>query len=385
MSEKIATIIQIIPAMHSGGVERGVAEFSKKLITSGYNSIVISSGGSMVNLLEKNGVKHIKLNVQSKNPLVIARNIKKLKSIFKKYQPDIVHVRSRAPMISAYYACKDNKIKLVSTVHGPYSTHLFQKDKDSKIKKLYNSYMLKADHIIAVSNFVKDYIFEKYQEISDEKISVIHRGVDEKIFDPEKISIQRTIELSKQWGIQEDKGVILFPARITSWKGHEFLINSLKKVNRDFICIFVGSAHGHESFANKIKKKIVDDGLAGKIKFLENQSDMPLAYSVANIVISASIKPEAFGRVAIEAQAMKKIIIATNIGGSLETINDGKTGFLVKNLDENDFAKKITQALDLDQEKRNEISSAARLNILENYTNDKMFLSTINVYKNLLN
>lgn len=385
MKEKLATIIQIIPAMHSGGVERGVVEFSKKLVSLGYNSIVISSGGAMVNLLEKHGVKHIKLNVQSKNPIIIARNITKLKSIFKKFNADIVHVRSRAPMISAHYACNNNKaIKLVSTVHGPYSTHLQNKNKESKIKKLYNSFMLKADHVIAVSEFVKNYIFENYSNINHKKVSVIHRGVDHEIFDPNKISILRTIELAKDWGVDEDKDVILFPARITSWKGHEFLIKALKKVKKDYICIFIGSAHGHENFATKIKQKIIDDGLAGRIKFLDNQKDMPLAYSVSNIVISASVKPEAFGRVAIEAQAMKKIIIATGIGGSLETVIDNKTGFLVKCNDANDLANKISQALEMTQLQRDSIISAARLNIIKNFTNERMFNSTIDIYNKIL-
>lgn len=384
MNEKPITIIQIIPAMHSGGVERGVLEFSKKLVNLGYNSIVISSGGSLVNLLEKNGVKHIELNIQSKNPAKIFNNITKLKNIFKKLSPDIVHVRSRAPMISAYYACKGNKkIKLVSTVHGPYSTCLFN-EKPSIIKKLYNSFMLRADHVIAVSSFVKDYILHNYQNIGPEKVTIIHRGVDEEIFDPDKISISRTIDLSKKWGIDEEKSVILFPARITAWKGHEFLINALKIVDKNYICVFIGSDHGHERYSKKIKQKIIDEGLSGKIKFLGNQKDMPLAYSIANVVISASTKPEAFGRISIEAQAMKKIIVATNIGGSLETIENEKTGFLVENKDANDFAKKITQSLDLDQEQRDTICQNARINILKNFTNKKMFEYTEKVYKSLL-
>lgn len=383
---KNKTVLQILPALKSGGVERGVVDLAIELKKQNFIPIVLSSGGAMVDLLTKEKIKHIHLNVKSKNPITIFCNIKKIRKIIEENKVDIVHIRSRSPMISGYFACKKlNNVKLVSTVHGPYSLKL--KNKTSKLKKLYNSFMIKSDKIIAVSNFIKDYIIKNYRDLDqniEQKITVISRGVDLKNFDPDKILLARSINLAKQWGIPEDKNIILFPARITSWKGHEFLIEALRKVKSDFICLFVGSDHGHENFRKKIEEKIVNDNLEGKIKLVGTQKDMALAYSIANLVISASTKPEAFGRVAIEAQAMKKLIIATNIGGSLETIIDKKTGFLVKNKNIDDLAQKIDYALNLNEEEKNIITTAARKNIIDNFSNQKLYKSTIEIYNNLL-
>ena len=389
MTNPIKTILQIIPSLHSGGVERGVIDTAIELKKQNFNSIVASSGGAMVSQLDSLQIQHIQINLKTKNPLKIYRNIKKINDVIVKHKIDLIHVRSRAPMISAYFACKKNiNIKLVSTIHGPYSVNLGGNRILSKVKTYYNSFMLKSDAIITVSNFIKEYVLKNYQSLFEEslknKITVIPRGVDIKTFDPDSISISRTVNLTQKWNIPEDKKIILFPARITSWKGHEFLIDSLKKVKNDYFCIFIGSDHGHEAFCKKIKQKITDSNLGEKVKFLDNQKDMAVTYSVANIVISASIKPEAFGRVAIESQAMKKITIATNIGGSLETIIDGKTGFLVKNKDTDDFAAKIDLALSLSNEDTKKIGEAARENIISNFTNQKMLDSTIEIYKKLL-
>lgn len=377
------TIMQILPSLESGGVERGVIDLSKELKKQGFNPIVVSSGGALVYNLKEAGIAHIILDVKTKNPLKIYKNIKILQDLITQNKVDLVHIRSRAPMISGYYACKNSGVKLVSTVHGPYSLTIF-KNKDSKLKKFYNSFMVKSDKIIAVSNFIKDYILQNYGDLCDaKKISVIARGVDLKAFDPDAIFVNRTIELAKKWGIPEDKKIILFPARITSWKGHEFLIEALKKVKSDFICIFAGSDHGHEEFKKKIQQKIIDENLAGKIKFVGAINDMAVTYQLANLVISASIKPEAFGRVAIEAQAMKKVIIATKIGGSLETIIDKKTGFLVKNGDVNALAKLIDKVLKMKDEETKAIGEAARINVEKNFSNQLMYQRTIEVYKKM--
>ncbi len=379
------TIIQIIPSLESGGVERGVIDIAKELKNQNFNSIVVSKGGAMASFLKEAGIKHIELDVKSKNPLKIFLNIKKIQKLIKENNAELVHIRSRAPMISGFFACKKTNTKLISTIHGPYSLEIC--NKKSKLKKFYNSFMIKSDKIIAVSDFIKDYILQNYQDLDknlEEKITVIPRGVDLKTFNPDSIFIGRTIDLAKKWQIPEDKKIILFPARITSWKGHEFLIEALQKVENDFLCIFVGSDHGHKKFRKKIEEKIIAKNLASKIKIVGLCKDMAVAYSMANLVISASTKPEAFGRVAIEAQAMKKIIIATKIGGSLETIIDKKTGFLVENGDVAKFAKTIDMALELNEKDKKEICENARKHIEENFSNQKMYQETINLYKKIL-
>lgn len=385
---KKATIMQILPSLKSGGVERGVIDVAKELQKQGYNPLVLSSGGDMTSLLNAAKIEHIKLDVKTKNPLKMFLNINKIAKIIKEKEVDLVHIRSRAPMISGYYACKKTNTKLVSTVHGPYSTG-FKKESESKLKKFYNSFMIKSDAIICVSNFIKNYVIENYQDEKsgnlEQKITVIPRGVDLKAFNPDSIFINRTIELAKKWGLPEDKKIILFPARITSWKGHELLIEALKLVKSDFVCVFVGSDHGHENFRKKIEEKASQSGLEGKIKIVGTCKDMAVAYSLSNLVISASTKPEAFGRVAIEAQAMKKIIIATAIGGSLETIKDGETGFLVENNNPKEMAKAIKKALTMKEEEKNKICNNARKNIEDNFSNQKLCKSKIETYERILN
>ena len=385
--QKKTVIMQILPSLQSGGVERGTIDLAKSLQQDGFESIVVSSGGVMTYQLREAKIQHITLPVKTKNPLRIFLNIAEIIELIEKYKVNILHVRSRAPMISAYFACKKTGTKLISTVHGNYSLKGFF-CKNFILKRLYNSFMLKADHIIVVSEFIKNYVLENYQPFIkndlSKKISVVHRGVDISYFNIDSISLTRKIDLSKKWGLPEDKKIILFPARITSWKGHEFLINALEKVKSDFFCVFVGSDHGHKSFRKKIEKKIIAQNLGGKAKFVGICKDMPVAYAISNLVISASVRAEAFGRIAIEAQAMKKIIIATNIGGSLETIINGKTGFLVDVGDVDKMANLIDQALTMDEKKQAQLVDNARKNVEKHFSSQEMCKETIGIYKDIL-
>lgn len=383
--------MQILPAMENGGVERGVIDIAKALKKSGFEPIVLSNGGVLVYQLREAGIIHIKLPIHSKNPLTIFFNIKKIVKIIKSYQVDLVHVRSRAPMWSAYFACKKTGARLVSTVHGPYSLN-FLNWKIFPPKRLYNAMMLKADAVIAVSNFIKNYLTKNYLPYSQEneenflkKITVIQRGADLQHFNCDKISKSRFINLSNKWNLPEDRKIILMPARFTAWKGHEFLIDSLTKVKNEFFCVMVGSDHGHKNFRKKVEEKIVKNGLAEKVKIFGICKDMSTAYSLSHLVISPSVKPEAFGRIAIEAQAAGKVIISTKIGGALETIIDGETGFLAEVGDKEKLAQLIDRVLDMPGDELEKIGKAARKNIEANFSNEKLCNETIALYKRLLN
>lgn len=386
-TKKKPVIMQILPSLQSGGVERGTVDLAKALQKNGFEPIIVSSGGIMTYQLREAKIEHVFLPVKTKNPLRLFYNVKSLVDLIEKHQVDIVHVRSRAPMISAYFACKKTKTKLISTVHGSYSTgFLFWKKFLPKM--FYNAMMLRSDRVIAVSNFIKNYILENYKDYIknnlETKIDVVARGVDINYFNAESISMTRKIDLGNKWHLPEDKKIIVFPARITAWKGHEFLIHALTKVKSDFFCVFVGSDHGHKKFRKKIEQKIIKSGLEGCVKFVGMCKDMPVAYGIANLVISASLRPEAFGRIAIEAQAMKKIIIATNIGGSLETIIDKKTGFLVEAGDVEKMAQAIDMALSLDKSESDKICENARKHVEENFSSQKMCEETIKIYRKML-
>ncbi len=380
-------IMQILPALESGGVERGTIDIAKALKKTDFEPIVVSGGGILVYQLNEAKIKHIKLSVHSKNPFVIYSNIKKIADLIIENQVEVVHVRSRAPMWSAYFACKKTNTKLLSTIHGTYSLN-FLCWKVFPLKKIYNSIMLKADAMIAVSEFIKDYLIKNYQRKNKifplEKITVIQRGVDLDYFNFQKVSKNRIIELSKKWNLPDGKKIILMPARFTAWKGHEFLIEALAKVKNNFLCVLVGSDHGHKKFRKKIENKIIKENLEGKVKIVGVCKDMPTAYAISHLVICPSIKPEAFGRVAIEAQASSRIIIATKIGGSLETIIDGKTGFLVEPQNVEKLTELIDKVLDFSDEKTYEIATAARAHTEEKFSNEKMCINTIEIYKSLI-
>lgn len=386
-ANKKPVIMQILPSLQSGGVERGTVDLAKALQKDGFEPIVVSSGGIMTYQLREAKIQHIILPVKTKNPLRIFDNIDRIADLIEEYKVDIVHVRSRAPMISAYFACKKTKTKLVATAHGSYSTN-FLFWKYFLPKMLYNAMMLRADRVIAVSNFIKNYLLQNYQKYFqqpiEDRVDVIARGVDINYFNAESISMTRMIDLSTKWALPEDKKIIIFPARITSWKGHEFLIQALTKVKSDFFCVFVGSDHGHKKFRKKIEQKIIKSDLEGRVKFVGMCKDMPVAYAISNLVISASIRPEAFGRIAIEAQAMKKMIIATNIGGSLETVIDGETGFLVEVGDVDKMAEAIDKALTLDKSLSDKICDNARKHIERNFSSKKMCEETIKIYRKIL-
>ena len=383
MTQKLRKVVvmQILPKLENGGVERGVVDIAKSLKKLDFEPIVVSSGGVLVYQIKEAGILHIQLPVNSKNPLTIYRNVKKLVDLIHEHAVDVIHVRSRAPMWSAYFACKKTGTKLVSTVHGTYSTNLLGW-KNFPLKKLYNAIMLKADAIIAVSGFIKDYLLQNYQISNPEKITVIQRGADLNYFNCEKVSQSRMVNLSQKWHLPEDKKIILMPARYTSWKGHEFLLDALAKVQNDFFCVMVGSDHGHKIFRKRIESKIMRDNLAGKVRVYGICKDMPAAYSMAHFAVCPSIRPEAFGRISIEAQASSRVIVATKIGGSLETVIDEKTGFLIDVGDVDCLAATIDKLLEMPKNQVDEMGRAARKNIELNFSSEKLCAETVNVYRN---
>ena len=253
--------------------------------------------------------------------------------------------------------------------------------------------MLKSDAIIAVSNFINNYIFENYPkkghkflspQTLKKKTTIIARGADIDYFNSDNITHRQILDFYQKWHIDESKKIILMPGRFTSWKGHEFLINALSKVKEDYLCLMVGSSHGHEDFVKRIENQITQKGLNSKVRNLGLCEDMVLAYAIANIVICPSTRPEAFGRIPIEAGSSKRIIIASKIGGALETVIDGKTGFLVEPNNDEQLADRISKCLNLSNKEIKQITDAARKNVEENFSNQKMCGSTIDLYQKFI-
>lgn len=375
---KQLVVLQVLPELNSGGVERGTIEIAKAGKGFGHEMLVASSGGCLAGQLETINAKHIKLPLASKNPFVILANIRRIRNIISKYNVDIVHARSRAPAWSAYFATKRSKCHFVTTFHGAYSI-------GNPIKRFYNSIMTKGEVVIAISEFIKNHITDKYI-INEDKIRVIPRGVDLAQFTLEKVQKFRMINMADKYRIELDVPVILMPGRFTRWKGQSFLIDALSLIKSEkFVCILAGYDKKHENYYKELEKKVKEKGLFQKVRMIGEIKDMPALYSLSDIVISASTRPEAFGRITIEGQAMEKMVIATNHGGSCESVINGETGWLVAPGDTEEMAEVLRNLLNINTEKRLSITAKARKNIENNFSLDNMVKKTFAVYNEVLN
>lgn len=372
------SILQVLPNLVSGGVERGTVDVAKMLAAKNYNSIVASSGGVLEPQLTQNGCIHIKKNLCSKNPITMWRNNGVLQGIIKDYKINVVHARSRAPAWSAYYAARAMDVPFLTTFHGIYRM-------SNILKKHYNSIMTKGDHVIAVSHFVKRHMIENY-EIDPRKISVIHRGIDDVYFDPAIVTDEMVSKYCKNYHLNRDVPIILLPARMTNWKGQLALVEALNKIRHlDFRCLMVGDVSRHPNYVERLRRYITELKLQSRVQIYGAEGSMLGLYSIADIVLSTSIEPEAFGRVIVEAQAMEKLAIATNIGGGAETVVDGKSGFHVVPGDSNELAEKLQYCLSIVGSSRAQrFGQAARKHAVDNFGLDKMLTKVLNIYEDLL-
>ena len=378
-------VLQVIPKLGYGGAETGCYDIAHYLPENGCESFIVTSGGELTKFVDKKKVKLIKLPVHSKNPLLILINTILLIGIILFFKISIVHARSRAPAWSCLFATKLTNRKFVTTFHGTYNF-------SGKFKKFYNSVMVRSDLVIAGSNFIFSHIKENYSEFltSQKKFLVIFRGINVDYFDSSTKLENDEKNLLQKWNIHDEKKIILMPGRLTSWKGQELFIEAINLVKiklgyEAFHAVILGNDQGRDLYKKKLIRLTEQYHLTNQIKFIDHCNDMALAYKVSDIIVSASIEPEAFGRVAVEAQSMQKLIIASNIGGSNETINDEKTGFLFESGNAESLSKKIIRGLTMDEIAINQIGKEGRNNIIKKFNVEKMCFSTYSEYKRLLN
>jgi len=384
MTTKIK-VLQVIPKLGYGGAETGCYDLAHYLAEKDCSSFIATSGGQLIKFVKKNKVKIFHLPVHSKNPLLIFFNTVILSILILINNINIVHARSRAPAWSCYLACIITGRNFITTFHGTYN---FKND----LKKFYNSVMLRSKLTIAGSNFIFNHINENYSKYlgRKKKLRVIFRGINIDYYNKKNISILKQEKLKKEWELFPNRFTILLPGRLTTWKGQEKFIEALNILiedydNLNFQAIILGSDQGRKVYKKKLINLIQRYRLNKKIKFIEHCQEMPLAYSIADVVVSSSIEPEAFGRVAVEAQAMEKTIIASDLGGSKETILKGKSGFLYKHDDPRALAKTLNNVIGLDQDTLNSIGNEGRKNITKKFDVELMCDSTLREYKKLLN
>ncbi|KZD05388.1 glycosyltransferase family 4 protein [Oceanibaculum pacificum] len=371
------TVLQVLPGLVTGGVERGTVDMADALVQAGWRALVASSGGPMVRELERAGATHITLPLDSKNPFRMRTNARELARLIQEYGVHIVHARSRAPAWSAYWATRRTGTPFVTSFHAPYKI-------TGPVKRWYNSVMTRGDRVIAISNFIGRHIAENYK-IDPNLMRVIPRGVDLDRFDPELVSAERMIQLSEAWRLEDGVPVVMLPGRLTRWKGQAVLIQAMAEL-RDVpaLAVLVGSDQGRVAYREELEATVEKLELKSSVRFAGECRDMPAAYMLSDVVVSASTEPEGFGRVSVEAQALGRPVVGSNHGGVAETVLPGQTGWLVPADDPKALAAALRQALALAGEERAAWAARAMEHVRQNYSKQLMCARTIAIYQELL-
>lgn len=382
------TILQIVPRLDTGGAELTTIEIVEAIVRAGGRALVVTAGGRMADAIGRRGGELVAMAADTKNPITMLANAGRLADIIARESVDIVHARSRAPAWSALLAARRTKRAFVTTYHGAYA------EKDS-LKRLYNSVMARGDLVIANSHYTAGLVSSRYGLASD-RIRVIHRGVDVGQYDAAAIPADRTGKLRRDWRVPDDARIILQAARLTGWKGQSVLIAAAGKLQQegrlgDAVVVLAGDDQGRTSYTAGLQRQIADLGLGDRVRLAGHCSDMPAAYAAADVAVVASTEPEAFGRVAAEAQAMGCPVIATAIGAPPETVRsppefaaDEMTGWLVPPSDPRALAACIANCLALSADARTAMSARARAHAVHSFSLAAMQRATLAVYDEIL-
>jgi glycosyltransferase involved in cell wall biosynthesis len=374
----MATLLQVLPALDKGGVERGTVDLARFLVRAGHRAIVASAGGGLVRELEAMGALHLTLPLASKNPLTIWQNAARLAEAIRAHGIELVHARSRAPAWSARIAARRTGRPFVTTFHAAYGGHQY------RLKRRYNAVMASGARVIAISDYIARHVREVYG-IGPEVVRTIHRGVDVEAFDPAQVSGERISALAERFGVPPGCKILMLPGRVTRIKGHALVTDAVAMLARqDFVVLFVGPDTPGSSYSAEVHEKIRAGSLGERIRFVGGCDDMPAAIALADLLLAPSIGPEAFGRVSVEAQAMGKPVIVTDIGGLGETLQPGATGWLVPPNDPKQLASAMDQALSMPADERQRLAERARAWVLGRFTAERMCRQTLAVYRELL-
>jgi glycosyltransferase involved in cell wall biosynthesis len=370
------TVLQVLPALVGGGVERGTVDMAAAIVEAGGTAIVASEGGPMVRELERAGATHVSLPLASKSPATIWRNAGRLARLIRAHDVDLVHARSRAPAWSALLACRRTGTPFVTTMHAPYPYR-------SALKRRYNAVMTRGDRVIAISDYVARDARERYG-LDPAVVRTVPRGVDTARFAPGAVNGRRVATLAERWRLPVDRRVVLMPARLSRWKGQAVLIEAMALLGRtDLRCMIVGADPATDAYRRELEALARARGVDTVVQIADLCDDMPAAYMLADVVVHASTEPEGFGRVVAEAMAMGRPVIATDLGAPPEIVEDGRTGWLVPPGDAKALADAIGRALGQSPEQRDRMARAARDRVAARYTARHMAAATLAVYREL--
>jgi glycosyltransferase involved in cell wall biosynthesis len=370
-------VLQVLPSLGTGGVERTTVEMTQAVALAGGIPLVASAGGPLVAAVERAGGRHVTMKLTTKNPASIWRNAARLAALIRAEAVDIVHARSRAPAWSAWIAAQRTGAHFVTTYHGAYG-------EDLPLKRRYNAVMAKGEIVIAASRFIARLVTDRHG-VPASRIRVIGRGIDPAVFDPDAVIGDRLGRLSAAWRLPDGMPTVVLPGRLTSWKGQEVLLQAVARLERRDLCVvLVGADQGRSHYSRRLVRMAHALGIADRVRLVGNCDDMPAAMMLSDVVVHASVKPEAFGRVVIEAQAMGRPVIASDLGGPVETVEHGVTGWRVPPGDADALAAAIEAALGLDEDARVGLAHRARSAVLRHYTTAAMQEATLDVYEAVL-
>jgi glycosyltransferase involved in cell wall biosynthesis len=370
-------VLQVLPSLVTGGVERGTVEITQAVAEAGAVALVASAGGPMVHSVHRAGGRHITLPLLSRDPVTIWRNATKLEALIRAEHVTLVHARSRAPAWAAWLACKRTGTHFVTTYHGVYG-------EDLPFKRHYNAIMARGEIVIAASQYVAE-VVRRQHKVDPARIRVIPRGVDPVVFDPDAISPDRIARMAQSMRVPDGMLTVVMPGRLTAWKGQSVLLQAIARLDRaDVCCVLVGSDQGRTKYTMELEKIGESLGIGDRVRIIGQVEDIPAALMLSDVVVHASTQAEAFGRVVIEAQAMGRPVIATNLGGPSETVQHGVTGWLTNPGDVASLADALEQALSLDANARMALGHRARTSVLNGYTLEAMREATLDVYEAVL-
>lgn len=366
-------ILQVLPALVSGGVERGTVEIAEAIAAAGYRPIVASAGGPLAAEVTRVGGVHATLPLDTKSPLGIWRNAAALTALIRDQDVAIIHARSRAPAWSALLAARRTGAHFVTTYHGTYNEGF-------PGKRLYNSVMARGERVIAISRFIADLVAERHGT-PPSRIRLIPRGVDPRRFDPAAVPAVQVLAQREAWGAAPGQKIVLLPARLTRWKGQMVLVEALARLP-GVIGVLAGGGGG--AFARDLKDRASALGLGQRLVLAGHIDALDVALRAADVVVHASTDAEAFGRTVIEAQAMARPVIASDLGGPRETVAEGVTGWRVPPGDPAALADALSRVLAMPEAERDAAGARARDAVLRDYTTAAMQAATIGVYRDLL-
>jgi len=369
-------ILQVTAALQQGGVERGTVEMAAFIVAQGAQSLVASQGGRLVEELETQGSQHFRLPLVKRTPWTIVYSAFKLRRIIQQEQVSLVHARSRAPAWAAYLACHWTGVPFVTTFHG---THRIQ----NRLKKFYNSIMVRGQRVIAISRFIKTHLMTHYA-VDPCRINVAPRGYNPEVFNPDLIDAKRICQLRQSLKLTKGVPIISLPGRLTRWKGQVVLLEALNQIKD--LCwqvVFIGGENKKAAYLHELQNLATGYQIDDRVRFVGDQTEIAVYYQLSDLVVSASTEPEAFGRVAVEAQAMGCPVVASAHGGALETVRDGETGWLFKPGDAEDLAATLRRVLTGNDDLR-AVGERGRQWVAQHYTIDRMCQAEWDCYEKVL-